>query len=111
MKNISINIPKWGIIEETGYTPKTTFWSDFSIADRFGSKAVKDTYNRARVYAEGDAELMAELTLVLNHKIWQWYNVDNDLSLLYNNIWSEYDQYAYDSLDEEGRSIYFHIVD
>ena len=26
---------------------KTTFWQDFSIADRFGSKAIKDTYKRA----------------------------------------------------------------
>ena len=32
---------------ENGYTPKTTFWMDFSIADKFGAKAVRDTYNRA----------------------------------------------------------------
>ena len=31
----------------TDYQPKTTFWMDFSIADKFGIAAIKDTYNRA----------------------------------------------------------------
>lgn len=36
------------IFEMIGYEPKTTFWSDFSIADMFGADGVKDTYNRAK---------------------------------------------------------------
>ncbi len=32
-----------------GYQPKTTFWMDFSIADRFGIEAIIDTYERAFV--------------------------------------------------------------
>lgn len=31
----------------TGYEPKTTFWEDFSTADKFGIDAIKETYNRA----------------------------------------------------------------
>lgn len=34
------------IFEMNGYEPKTTFWTDFSIADMFGTGGVKDTYNR-----------------------------------------------------------------
>ena len=34
-------------MEEIGYKPITTFWDDFSIADRFGISAIKDTYKRA----------------------------------------------------------------
>lgn len=30
------------------YEYKTTFWNDFSIAERFGAKAINDTYRRAR---------------------------------------------------------------
>lgn len=30
-----------------GYETITTFWDDFSIADRFGIAAIKDTYKRA----------------------------------------------------------------
>jgi hypothetical protein len=32
---------------ELGYNVFTTFWDDFSIADRFGVKGIKDTYKRA----------------------------------------------------------------
>ena len=30
-----------------GYVLTTTFWEDFSIADRFGEAAIKDTFKRA----------------------------------------------------------------
>ncbi len=30
-----------------GYELTTTFWEDFSIADVFGTKAIRDTFNRA----------------------------------------------------------------
>lgn len=109
--NTVLNIPKWGFAEMTGYEPKTTLWQDFSIADRFGLDAIRDTYNRAKDYVGGDPELMAELTLVLNHKIWQWYETKEGIARLYNDLWMEHDGEAYDSLDEEGRSTYFHIVD
>lgn len=38
---------KWNIEALNGYKPFTTFWQDFSIADRFGASAVQDTFNRA----------------------------------------------------------------
>lgn len=37
----------WNIEALTGYVPKTTFYTDFSIADRFGTAAIEDTYRRA----------------------------------------------------------------
>lgn len=33
-------------MQENGYELQTTFWEDFSIADRFGLAAVLDTFNR-----------------------------------------------------------------
>ena len=44
MKTIHITVSPDMI--ENGYQPKTTFWMDFSIADKFGIAAIKDTYNR-----------------------------------------------------------------
>ena len=35
------------LMRENGYETKTTFWMDFSIADRFGIEAIKDTFKRA----------------------------------------------------------------
>lgn len=32
-------ITSWNIQAITGYEPKTTFWSDFDIADHFGTKS------------------------------------------------------------------------
>ena len=35
------------IMKENGNEVKTTFWEDFSIAERFGLSAIQDTFNRA----------------------------------------------------------------
>ena len=34
-------------MKENGNEVKTTFWEDFSIAERFGLSAIHDTFNRA----------------------------------------------------------------
>ena len=48
------------------YEPKTTFWMDFSIADRFGANAIKDTYNRAFKEWKTNYIYLTELVIVLN---------------------------------------------
>ena len=53
---------------ETGYDTKTTFWDDFSIADRFGNDEIQDTFNRAFNEWKSNAVFVTELALVLNHK-------------------------------------------
>ena len=37
-----IKLEDWRIEEITGYKPITTFYMDFSIADRFGTNAIKE---------------------------------------------------------------------
>lgn len=34
-------------MKEVGYDLMTTFWEDFSIADKYGVPGIKDTYKRA----------------------------------------------------------------
>lgn len=58
-------------MQEVGYNLMTTFWEDFSIADKYGIAGVKDTYRRAFNEWKDDYKFFTELTLVLNHKIWQ----------------------------------------
>ena len=55
-------------MQENGYELQTTFWNDFSIADRFGLSAVQDTFNRAFEEWKEDYKYLTELVLVLNHK-------------------------------------------
>ena len=52
------------------YECKTTLWMDFSIADRFGIAAVRDTFRRAFREWKGNTVYLTELVMVLNHKIW-----------------------------------------
>lgn len=64
-----------------GYKMQYTWWSDFSIAEAFGAKAVQDTYNRAFKEWKSDRVAMQELTAVLNWKGWKHYEKDNGSSL------------------------------
>lgn len=46
---LRVSVPKWNVESELGYKPITTFWEDFSIADKFGNEAVNDTFKRKRL--------------------------------------------------------------
>lgn len=73
------------------YECQTTFWEDFSIAEHFGEEAIKDTYKKARAEWEHDPVYGTELSMVLNHKCWYWYDrTDPRFSKLYAELWEEY---------------------
>lgn len=82
-------VPKWNVEELTGYTPKTTFWEDFSIADAFGIRSIQDTYNRASKEWKENLVYCTELVMVLNHKAWQWNDINPVLSKLYVKLFEE----------------------
>ena len=89
----------------------TTFWQDFTIADAFGVDAVKDTYNRAFNEWRSNYKYLTDLVMVLNHKIWQWYEKNDALAELYNDLWDKTAQYAMDNLKGEELSYYFRVTD
>lgn len=72
-------IPAWTMADAIGYEPKTTFWQDFCIAERFGADAIKDTFNRAFREWKTLPVYLTEMALVLNHRGWVWYTVANRL--------------------------------
>lgn len=108
---VSIRIPRWNLAELNGYQPKTTFWDDFSIAEHFGLEAIKDTYRRAFREWKDDPIYLTELVLVLNHKIWFWYDRDMDYATLYNALWSKADAYASDNLIGEDLEYFYQVTD
>ena len=68
-----------------GYETFTTFYDDFTIADRFGLSAIQDTYNRAFSEWKSSYKYLTELVLVLNWKIWEHYDKRNeDYARLYD---------------------------
>lgn len=100
------------VLEIPGYECITTFWSDFSIADCYGSRAVLDTYQNAFENWKEDYKYMTELVLVLNHKIWQHYYKQNErLARLYDSIWKQADSYCLENFKGDALSYYFEVTD
>ena len=96
---------------QVGYETKTTFWDDFSIADRFGLDAIKDTYERAFDEWKNNRVYTTELVMVLNHKIWQWYESDKDKSFLYDQLWKKADAWCMDNLKGEDLQYFLETTD
>lgn len=102
----------WTMAEEVGYQPKTTFWEDFSIADMFGSPAIRDTFNRAFDGWKHDHIYLTELVMVLNHKIWQHYRAGREeKARLYDRLWRQARDYAYDNLKNEELTYFLNTTD
>ena len=102
----------WNIQEYTGYKPISTYYSDFSIAERFGEKAIRDTYAQAKKYWFSDYKWLTEIVMILNWKIWEHYYGGNEkYGLLYNELWEEAKAYAEKNLKGEELSYYFSTTD
>lgn len=101
----------WQLAKEIGYEPKTTLWEDFSIADEFGLVAIKDTYKRAFEFAKNNYIYLTELVMVLNHKIWFWYDKDGEKARLYNDLWAMADSHAMDNLKDDELTYFLNITD
>lgn len=96
---------------ETGYDTKTTFWDDFSIADRFGNAAIQDTFNRAFDEWKSNTVFVTELALVLNHKSYQWHEKDKSRAELYTRLWQTVDDWCIENLKDDDAMYYYEITD
>lgn len=91
---------------------QTAFWSDFSIADKFGLKGVEDTYNRAFKEWKHDYIYLTELVVVLNWKCWWHYDHHNqDLSKLYSDLYYKARDYALSHLKGEEFQHFYNLTD
>ena len=94
-----------------GYEQKTTFGMDFSIADKFGIAAIKDTYKRAFNAWKNNHVYLIELVMVLNHKIWQWYEKSESVAIVYNTLWEEADLWAKENLKDKELEYFYNVTD
>lgn len=93
------------------YEFKTTFWQDFTIADKFGLEAIQDTFNRAFKEWKSDYIYLTELVLVLNWKMWDWSEKDTTIARLYQKLWEKADNYALDNLKGDEMSYFYRETD
>ena len=90
----------------------TTFWMDFTIADKFGVSAIKDTFKRAFAEWKTDYRYLTDLVLVLNHKIWEHYEKGNEaFARVYNDLWEKADNYACTHLKGEEIAYFYRVTD
>lgn len=106
---IKLNLPKWNVEALTGYKPVTTFWEDFSIAEKFGVNAIMDTYKRTFNAWKENYIYLTELVMVLNHKMWVWYENNDNLSTTYGELWEVADNYACENLKNKELE-YFYVT-
>ena len=89
----------------------TTFRTDFEIADMFGTKAIKDTFERAFNEWKHDYKYLTELVIVLNWRIFDYYDTNREYAKLYDELWRKADNYAVNNLQGEELSYYYRVTD
>lgn len=106
-----MTITTWNIEAMTGYKPITTFYEDFSIADRFGVNAVQDTFNRAFESWKGDYKYLTELVMVMSWKSFEHHTRNEALCNLYCDLFSKADEYACENLQGKELSYFYKTTD
>jgi len=101
----------WNIEAITGYKPITTFYEDFSIADKFGVSAIKDTFKRAFKGWKNNYEYLTEFVMALNWKIWEHNEHNDEYAELYNSLWEQARDYAEENLKGDELNYYYRITD
>ena len=100
------------MMELSGYETKTTFYSDYTIADAFGEAAVIDTFERSFESFGSNVVYMTEMSIVLNHKLWEHYHAGNERLLnVYDMLWKKLDEYCINTFKGDDLSYYLHTTD
>lgn len=109
---MGLTLKNWTIEEQTGYKPLTTFYMDFSIADKYGLNAVRETYTRAFKEWKTNFQYLTELVMVLNWKCWEHYSSKTiELSELYGNLYYELDDWCLNHLKGSELTYYIQTTD
>lgn len=100
------------MLELNGYQTKTTFFSDFTIADAFGEAAVIDTFERSFASFNSNVVYMTELSMVLNHKLWEMYHAKNEtLMNVYDTLWKKTDEYCINTFKDSDLEYFLRTTD
>lgn len=54
---------------------------------------------------------LTELVMVLNHKIWQWYQINETVAQVYNDLWKETNLWAQEHLEGEELDYFYEVTD
>lgn len=99
----------WNPADYIGYEPQTTYYSDFSIAEPFGIKAIEDTYKHAMEFWKDNIEIMTELSMVLNWKTWEHAQSNADLCNWYTDKYYEHRDWVFEHFEDNDEAISYYI--
>ena len=86
---------------------KTTFFQDFTIADMYGERWIRDTFKNAFNWWKNDVKYFTELVVALNWKLRQHYeNWNEKLARLYDELWRQADEYACENFKWDDATYY-----
>ncbi len=106
-----VQLQKLALERQFNYKFETTFWEEFSISDQYGPEGVVEHYNLVFDQWKDNLKYLTELVLVLNWKIAQWYQVDDNLGLTYDDLWKRTDGYAMETLKGDDLHYYLSTLD
>ncbi|MBQ5832181.1 MAG: hypothetical protein IIW43_01740 [Selenomonadales bacterium] len=106
-----MQLKDWNIEALTGYKPKTTFYTDFGIAEKFGVDAIRDTYEAAIDEWGTNIEYTTELVMVLNWKIWEHYEKNTEYAMVYQELWEIADTYVFEHFDGDDLEYFIDTTD
>jgi len=103
-------IETWNSEADMGYTQLTTSFQDFSIAEKFGVKAVKDTYKSLVDFCKVDYKYLTELEIVTNKKCWKkYYDGETELSQIYADMYYEVRDLFYELFGEDNDKVQYNF--
>lgn len=97
---------------EIGYEMKTTFWGDFTVAERVsGIAGVKDTFKRAFKEWKDNEVYLTEMYMIANWKVWQHYQTNEALARAYQEIDDTIDEYVDKHYSKEQKDYFYSTTD
>lgn len=97
--------------------PSTLFWSDFTVAEVLGKKALEDTWTKVGDINKLQPAVLTELIVVLNHKLWQFHDMGRMSSPMYDLYEKWYNQARKRAVSpsngwsQEDRDHFFYVTD
>lgn len=103
---MSMLLENWTIEKETGYRPISSFYTSFSIADKFGPSSILETFKRAFAGWRNRHKYVTELAMVMNWKSWRWHNINEEYSKLYTTLFEQINSWIMTNLKGEELDYY-----
>ena len=99
------------MIQELIKTLESNYWNDFTEVETKWSKAIEELCKQLFEENKSNVKYLTELVLVMNWKIREHYETDEDTARVYDKLWKELDEYCCENLKWEEARYYFKRTD